>query len=471
MNRGPYRQEYLARRNRVKRLKFFLVPVLALLFPFLMSKLIGHLRAIDTLTADSGYSKVLAGLPVKTAVHQAKSRENEVVVENAPMPEISPPGNPGKEKPKNHKKPLPVTSAVPIAAKTTSVPVYRDQRRYYFNVIRDGTNGADIIAIDGFSGEVRVLSNVKGKRSCRPFNAENRQAAYYRYYVQAFHKDGAVSGIVMDMYTGEVKSFENIREGFPIRLFGSNTQPGSLRFTAQGRFNSPDIDNYITDTITGEVRWVSRPMLPKSLKLFKKPVGSKGIRRYFSWVYYFHGQKYLHCLDSFTGAVDRMISSENEGQHRFYDSDSLYGDMRYSSLVLYRYVDVQIISMDQFTSDCRFMLSQAPDWPVNLFDTEAQAHPFGFRRYTVRFGTLRQGLKALAFDCFTSRFNITFFPYDHLTRSHRFFHDVQQKGVDRYQAWAFFNDDDTVDIFTIDTYTSQIHIRWGVSGETTGNVF
>ncbi|MCP4150152.1 MAG: hypothetical protein GY757_20565 [bacterium] len=470
MTRGPYRQDYVKNHDRKKLVMILSVLILAVLLPFLMSHLVGRQESEEPKTTPPRLSKELSNPPAPPAAKSQNTGETTVRKKaagktGAPAAQIPPPVQDTslsrKDAPKSPSTPLPGANAAGVAP-APSVPAYKDLRRYYFNVIKDAENGADIVVIDGFSGEVRLVANVKGKSSCRPFIGDSNESLYYRYYIQAFHQDGEVAGLVMDMVSGVVKSFNSIYEGEPVELFGPNRTLGSLRYMARCCFNSSALDIYITDMIRGEVRWVSHPALPESLQLFDEQEENKGMRRYFSWVYYVQGQKNIHCLDRFTGHIHRLTSSADEGSLRFYETNRLYGDLRYSSQVLYRFSDVQLITTDRFTGECRFMTSPVPDWPMGFSDITARANPFGFRRYSMQFGSMLKGLKVLAFDCFTNRFTITFFPYGKIPESHRFFDDKQHKGVDRYQVYAFFNDDDSVDVFTIDSYTSQIKIHWGI---------
>ncbi len=474
MKRGPYRQDYLQRRKRTKQMTLIFALVIAVLLPFLMTKPTDRTPG----TTIDLYGARMGNDPARDMGAGNKQQEPSAEQTN-PQGEETEIATPTPPLPLPQAKPEPAAPSATVAQSENQPdfqPVPKkvaERRRYYFNVLQDGTNEADIVVIDGYSGEVRVLNNVKTQQTLRPFTSDNNQALYYRYYVQSFHRDGAVAGIVMDMYTSEIKPFENIVQGVPVTLFDANRTTGTLRYTARCRFNSSEIDIYTTDTITGEVRWVSRPALPGSLQLFDEGTKGTGVRRYFTWVTYYYGRKYLHCLDSFTGAVNRFATGEREGTHRFGDSSSMVGDMRFDGLVLYRYKDVQVVSMDQFTGEVRFNVTRSPQWPVTAGQpvSRAKGHPFGFRRYTLQTSVRRQGLKAVAFDTFTGKFHIAFFSYDQPVQSYRFFSQSQEKGVDRYQMWVLFNDDDTLDLFAIDTYTSQIKILRSIPGDTQGAIF
>jgi hypothetical protein len=193
------------------------------------------------------------------------------------------------------------------------------KRRFVESVAQQLKGGADVFVFDSFTGEVRFRSGVADRSSLRLFeNSEGE--GYFRYSAQVLQNSGKFDFFVTDLSGGETRIRRGLEGGDSLSLFAENDRKdrGKPRYVAWVELNSGNIDFYILDTVSGELRIREKIGDEKSLSLFEG-VDSQGPVRFAAWVNYNAGAREIFAQDRFTGELKLFPAVQGKRELRLFD--------------------------------------------------------------------------------------------------------------------------------------------------------
>jgi hypothetical protein len=193
------------------------------------------------------------------------------------------------------------------------------KRRFVESVAHQLKGGADVFVFDSFTGEVRIRSGVTDSSVLRLFESSEGEG-YFRYSAQVVQNSGKFDFFVTDLSGGETRIRRGLEGVDSLSLFDEKERKdkGKPRYVAWIELNSGNIDFYILDTVSGELRIRENVGNEKSLSLFEK-VDSQGPERFAAWVNYNAGAREIFAQDRFTGELKMFSGVQGKTALRLFD--------------------------------------------------------------------------------------------------------------------------------------------------------
>ena len=193
------------------------------------------------------------------------------------------------------------------------------KRRFVESVAHQLKGGADVFVFDSFTGEVRIRSGVTDRSVLRLFESSEGEG-YFRYSAQVVQNSGKFDFFVTDLSGGETRIRRGLEGADSLSLFDEKERKdrGKPRYVAWIELNSGNIDFYILDTASGELRIRENVGNEKSLSLFEG-VDSQGPVRFAAWVNYNAGAREIFAQDRFTGELKMFTGVQGKKALRLFD--------------------------------------------------------------------------------------------------------------------------------------------------------
>ncbi len=345
-----------------------------------------------------------------------------------------------------------------------------DRRRYFIHVLHDHYSLPDIIVYDSVTSEVRLLENRVVEGSLTPFDSPALSPHLnpdLRYVVTPFYKDSRIDCIVFDTYTGETRYIKGLKDNQPVTVFSRHPKAHPLRFSSRIVIDAGNIMFFVTDTFTGNVRSICREEPQAAFNLFSTPQKVYRPSRFYSIARYIGPALFLWCVDSHTGIVKNQKDINCGDNWQLFPHPTPGSHlMRYDVYPLCIGETISVFVQDAFTGEVRLYSAVNIDEPVDLF--KGVDSP-GYLRYQTWYSQGTLDITVYSMDMYTGEVRVSLQP-----RGDRFnlYKGAPVKaGQMRYDAATVFQVEGGVDIYIMDTFTSQIRLATHVKSPDSVKLF
>jgi hypothetical protein len=185
------------------------------------------------------------------------------------------------------------------------------ERRFFHVHTVYQSAGADLYVLDNFSSAIETTVVGSGLQTIQFFNAPKKERSSF-YSAQIIYNSGKIDYFVFDDCSSETRMLRGVDKPEAVCLFsGSNKKTKSRpHFFSMVEMNSGNLDLYTMNMVNGEVRICAKIGDEKQIVPFEE-AGPDHPPRYEGWVDYVSGRIQFWAIDGFSGELKLFNGVEN----------------------------------------------------------------------------------------------------------------------------------------------------------------
>ena len=342
--------------------------------------------------------------------------------------------------------------------------------RYSFAIRYQQQGGVDIFVIDTYTGKMQIKTNFVENRPLTLFAADNLNAERRFFHVRSAYQKAGADIYVLDNFSSEIETAVVGSGTQTIQFFKAPKKERTSYYSAQVIYNSGNIDYFVFDDCSSEVRMLRGNAKPESIRLFDEP-GKKMKSRphYFSMVEMNSGYLDLYTMDMVNGEVRIRQKLEDAKQIMLFEESGIDHPPRYGGWVDYQSGKIEFWAVDDFSGELKIFKGVESLKQFNTFDNPLDKAAWS------RFDVLSHWDNHLwwlyTFDSLSGEFISD--TRESLLKAYRYFSSVPYQAPQnrRYDFRLILQIMGGVDLYILDTYTSELRVARSINEKKSLSLF
>jgi hypothetical protein len=331
--------------------------------------------------------------------------------------------------------------------------------------------GVDIYVLDTYTGEMRVQPNTIASTPVTLFKPDRLegQRRFEELVAKLFW--GGVDIYVLDTFTGEIRIRRRAEAEKSMRFFDRAEAGEYRRYSCCVYYNTGKLDFFVTDMVTGETRTELGVLSSDKVSLFSPADRRvKGCPRFLCWIEENSGHVDFYSLDMVSGSLRRHALTGGESLIPEIGRASNLGCNRFNGWVEYNAGNIDFYAQDGFSSEIRVFPAMQDKKELQLFDLPVDERSWQRFHSWILFNPGQAEI--YTFDASAGAMKV-----DKLPAIGTSFRPVpepspQPAASARYQAERVLRRQNPgIELYVIDTYTSEIRIAKDVFEAKTYSLF
>jgi hypothetical protein len=352
----------------------------------------------------------------------------------------------------------------------TYVDAFNDCR-YSMTVKHQLQGGVDIYVLDTYSGELRIRTNYVDSAPLSLF-IPGRAAGRRRFEELVAHQSlGGVDVYVLDTFSGDIQIKSRVTQEKSIHFFENAAAAGYRRYSCTIFYNSGKLDFYVTDLVSGETRIQRGVLSAETISLFSAADRKvKGCPRFACWIEVNSGHVDFYLLDMVSGELRRRERIEDESQLPVFGRASDLGYNRFDAWVEYNAGDIDLYAQDGYSGELKYFPAIQGKKEMELFNLPADERAWQRFHSWILFNPGQ--VEIYTFDRSAGAMKV-----DKVPALQGSFRPVAEAAVrpaasSRYDAARILRlQNSGIELYVIDTYTSEVRVAKDVSEARTYSLF
>jgi hypothetical protein len=345
-----------------------------------------------------------------------------------------------------------------------------NQCRYSFSIQYQKQGGVDLFVIDTYTGKMRVKTNCIENDPVRLFPPEQTDGQRRFFQVHTAYQLNGADVYVIDSFTSEIATALAGSGTQALEFFASPKKERSSHYSAQINYNSGKIDYFVFDDCSSETRILRGQDKPQSVFLFSEPDKKKKSRpHFFSWFETNSGHLDLYAMDMVNGEVRIQAKMGEEEQAVPFAGAASDHPPRYHGWVGYVSGRIEFWAVDGFTGELRFFSNVENFSRLQPFDNPH--YKSAWSRFDVRSLWDNQLCWLYTFDSVTGEFVSD--TRESAATPYRHFPNVPYRPPQsrRYDWRLVLQIAGGVDLYVLDTYTSEVRVARSIKEKKSVSLF
>jgi hypothetical protein len=342
--------------------------------------------------------------------------------------------------------------------------------RYSFAIHYQQQGGVDIFVIDTYTGKMQIKTNYIENGPLTLFSADNQSGERRFFHMRTAYQTTGTDVYVLDNFSSEIETAVVDSGAHAIQFFKAPKKERTSYYSAQVIYNSGKIDYFVFDDCSSEMRMLRGLDKPEAACLFNDPQKKMKSRpHFFSMVEMNSGYLDFYTMDMVNGEVRTCEKIGDKKQLMLFAEVSLDDPPRYGGWVDYTSGMIEFWAVDGFNGELRLIKGVE-----NLKNFKAFDNPLDKTAW-FRFDVLAHWDDRIwwlyTFDSATGEFISD--SRESLQKAYRYFPGVQYQIPQnrRYNFSLILRIGGGVDLYVLDTYTSEIRVARSISEKKSLSLF
>jgi hypothetical protein len=342
--------------------------------------------------------------------------------------------------------------------------------RYSFSIRYQVQGGVDVFVIDTYTGKMQIQTNYIDNRPLTLFAADNINAERRFFHVRSAYQKAGADIYALDSFSSEIETAVVGSGTQTIQFFREPKKEKTSYYSAQVTYNSGKIDYFIFDDCSSEVRMLRGVAKPETICLFNEP--EKKLKKrphYFSLVEMNSGYLDLYTMDMVNGEVRVRQKISDAKQFMLFEEVGLDDPPRYEGWVDYESGKIGIWTVDGFTGELKLINGVENLKQFKTFDNPLDKTAWS--RFDVLSNRDNNFWWLYTFDSVTGEFVCD--TRESLLKAYRYFPIVKYQIPQsrRYNFRLILLITGGVDLYVLDTYTSEIRVARSINARKNLSLF
>jgi hypothetical protein len=334
--------------------------------------------------------------------------------------------------------------------------------RYGFSIRYKQQGGVDIFVIDTYTGKMQIKTNHIENGPLTLFAADNIKGERRFFLVDTAYQIALTDVFVLDNFTSAIET-ATVSSGVQnVQFFEAPKNERSSSYSAQIEYNSGKIDYFVFDDCSSETRLLRGAAKPEAICLFNEPKKRMKSRPHFiSRVEMNSGYLDLYTMDMVNGEVRIRQKIDDAKQIMLFEESGIDHPPRYEGWVDYASGEIEFWAVDGFSGELKLFKGVE-----NQKQFMAFANPLDKTAWS-RFDVLSHWDNHLwwlyTFDSVTGEFISD--TRESFATAYRYFSSVPYEVPQnrRYNFRLILQMTGGVDLYILDTYTSEIRVARSIN--------